>query len=227
MLKIAHRGASGYAAENTIAAFARALEMGADAIELDVHVAKTGEIMVIHDATVERTTGGHGRVADKSLEALKELRTADNQTIPTLKETLDFVNNRAVIFIEVKVSGIAKELGQLIESEIHSGKWSREKLIVISFDHDELRELRNHFPKILIGASFDKIVSWKDAYAKLADFSPECLVVFVDEADGHLVKEIHSAGMKIHVWTANTPERIEYAKLLKVDGIMSDYPDRL
>ncbi len=217
MIRIAHRGASGYAPENTIEAFAKALEMGADAIELDVHFCKTGEIVVIHDETLERTTQGHGKVADKSLHALQELE------VPSLQETLDFINDRAAVFIETKVPNIAKPLGLLIENAVHSGKWLRENLFVCSFDIDELRHLKKLYPKIPVAPAFDKI----ESLDSISDIPPFAVNLRIDNVDKELVEKIHVRGWKIFVWTVNDPAEIRYAKTLEPDGIISDYLDRL
>jgi len=217
MLKIAHRGASSQKPENTIEAFAKALEMGADAIELDVHFCKTGEIVVIHDETLERTTRGHGKVADKSLPALQELG------VPSLQETLDLINDRAVMFIETKVPNIAKPLGRLIENVVRSGKWHQENLIVCSFDIQGLREIKKLYPKIPVAPAFDKIESL-DA---IADIPPFAVNLRIDNVDKKLVEKIHARGWKIFVWTVNDPEEIRHAKTLNPDGIISDYLERL
>jgi len=191
--------------------------MGADAIELDVHFCKTGEIVVIHDETLERTTRGHGKVADKSLHALQELG------VPSLEETLDFINNRAVVFIETKVPNIAKPLGELIEKAVYSGKWRQENLIICSFDVGELREIKKLYPKIPIAPGFDKIESL-DA---IADIPPFAVNVRIDNVDKKLVAQIHTRGWKIFVWTVNDPVEILRAKTLGADGIISDYLERL
>lgn len=102
MLRIAHRGASGYAPENTLAAFKKALEFDIDVIELDVHLTKDNHLVVIHDKTVNRTTDGKGKVADKTLAELQKLDAGNGEKIPTLQEVLDLVNRKALVSIEIK-----------------------------------------------------------------------------------------------------------------------------
>src|ERR1700691_2371330 len=99
MLVIAHRGASGYEPENTLASFKKALEIGVDGIELDVHLSKDGNVMVIHDSWVNRTTNGIGRVENKTLKELQKLDAGNGEKIPTLQEVLDVINRKVLINI--------------------------------------------------------------------------------------------------------------------------------
>ena len=117
MLKIGHRGAKGYVAENTLASFAKAVELKVDAIELDVHVSSDGEIMVIHDATINRTTSKSGFVSDYSASELKQLE------IPTLEEVILFVNRRCIINIEIKEVSATPKVLQLIEKSVNEQHW--------------------------------------------------------------------------------------------------------
>ena len=110
LLKISHRGACGYEPENTLASFKKAIEINADMIELDVHVCKTGEVVVIHDEKVNRTTNGKGYVSQKNLESLKKLDAGKGKKIPTLIEVLDLVNKRVKVNIELKGKKTAERL---------------------------------------------------------------------------------------------------------------------
>ncbi len=108
-LVIAHRGASGYAPENTLASIRKGLDMGADMVEIDIHLSKDGEVVVIHDATLERTTDGTGKVQSKTLEELKKLNAGSwfgkefsQEKIPTLKEVIDLMDGKALLLIELK-----------------------------------------------------------------------------------------------------------------------------
>ena len=114
MLKIGHRGATGYAPENTRASFAKALELGVDGIELDVHVCESGEVVVIHDERVDRTTNGKGKVREMSLPELKGFNSGTGEPILTLEEVLDFVNRRAIIDIELKAEGISHSVADVV-----------------------------------------------------------------------------------------------------------------
>src|SRR3989344_4626849 len=121
VLRIAHRGASGHKPENTLAAFAKALEIGVDIIELDVRVCKTGELVVFHDMALERTTNGNGLVADTSLEELKKLDAGGGEQVPTLKEVIDLVNKRVVLNIEMKGKGVVEQLATILKGYLNNG----------------------------------------------------------------------------------------------------------
>ncbi len=126
---IGHRGACGYEPENTISSFKKALELGVDAIELDVYVLGRGELVVIHDDKVDRTTNGKGYVLDYSFEELRKLDAGNGQTIPTLEEVLDLVNMKTSVNIELKGTGTAKAVASTIYNYLAKG-WSEEQLMV-------------------------------------------------------------------------------------------------
>ena len=102
MIKVGHRGARAYEPENTLRSFKKAIELGVDAVELDVRKTKDGEIVVIHDADVKRTTDGEGLVSDLTLKEIRELKTEKDERIPTLEETFDFLDKKVKIFVELE-----------------------------------------------------------------------------------------------------------------------------
>ena len=156
ILKIGHRGAKGHILENTIDSFKKAVELGVDAIELDVHQCKTGEIVVFHDDSVNRLTNGKGAIKDLSLKELKKLSLGDNYFIPTLEETLDYLNNRVLINIEVKSFGMYKELSSVLRNFVFSNRWDFNKFIVSSFNHNEIYSFRSCQENIKIAALLDR-----------------------------------------------------------------------
>ena len=115
ILKIGHRGAAGLEPENTLRSFGKAISLGVDAVEFDLHKCKTGELVAIHDSSVNRTTNGIGLVADLTLAELKLLDAGAEETIPTFSEILDFINKRVKVFIEIKEKGIAELIFHEIE----------------------------------------------------------------------------------------------------------------
>src|SRR3989338_6013481 len=121
ILKIAHRGASGYESENTAAAFKKALEMSVHIIELDVRACRTGELVVFHDITLERTTDGSGIVANASLDELKKLDVGGGEHILTLEEAIDLIGQGAVINIEMKGKGVADKLVKILQGYLERG----------------------------------------------------------------------------------------------------------
>ncbi len=113
--KIGHRGAMGYAPENTLKSFKKALELNINCVELDVHACKSGELAVIHDDEVDRTTNGKGYIAEKDLNEVKILDAGEGEKIPLLSEVLDLIDKRIKINIELKAEGTAKPVYEMIE----------------------------------------------------------------------------------------------------------------
>jgi glycerophosphoryl diester phosphodiesterase len=142
ILKIGHRGAKGYEPENTLVSFEKAIEMGADGIELDVHLSLDGHLIVIHDETIDRTTNGKGVVNQMTLQELKSFTINRKYTIPTLEEVLDLVNQRCFVNIELKNQDTAEKVVQLIKHYISVKNWTHAHFIVSSFDW---RSNRNRF----------------------------------------------------------------------------------
>ena len=152
MLKIGHRGAMGHEPENTLCSFQKALELGVDMIELDVYVLKTGELVVIHDDKVDRTTNGHGYVIDKSFKEIRSLDAGQGEKIPTLNEVFGLVDKKVPINVELKGEGTAIPVAKLIEQYINDKGWTEEHFLVSSFDHPELKKFKELKPNIRIGA---------------------------------------------------------------------------
>lgn len=219
MLTIGHRGAKGYVAENTLASFEKAIELQVDEIELDVHLSSDGEVMVIHDATIDRTTIKKGFVSEYSSKELKELG------IPTLEDVLHLVNQKCIINIEIKEANTTQKVIQLIETFIHEFLWNYNRFQISSFNWNVLEEVAATNPKIALGV--------------LTEYSIEEALDFAKKIKAHsinphfkllnhvMVSLIHANGFKIYTWTVNSIEDIHFVKSLKIDGIISDFPDRL
>ncbi|MFA6422345.1 MAG: glycerophosphodiester phosphodiesterase family protein [Candidatus Buchananbacteria bacterium] len=224
MLKIGHRGALGYAPENTLLSFQKAIDLGVDMVELDVYVCKTGELVVIHDDRLERTTNGEGYIWEKTLSELKELDAGEGQKIPTLVEVFDLVNKKVKINIELKGEGTAQPVAKMIREYIELG-WDEDMFFVSSFNHHELKKFKELMPNVKIGAL---IVANPLDYAKFGSdlnaWSINLCIEFINQA---IVDDAHGRGLKVLVWTVNNPEDIERMKKLNVDGIFSNFPDRI
>ncbi len=152
---LGHRGFSELYPENSLLAFQKALEYGADGVELDVRMSKDNQIIVIHDATVDRVTGSYGRVSEMTLEELKTLSLAQNQKIPTLKEVLEEIVHRGLVNIELKEIETAQPVAALVKKFR-----AEEQVIFSSFIHDSLNEVRKIIPEarcgLLIGEEAQK-----------------------------------------------------------------------
>ena len=224
-LKIGHRGAKGHLPENTLASFAKSLELGANGIELDVHVCATGELVVIHDFTVDRTTNGTGEVHKMTLSELKKLSIDGFHSVPLLDEVMALVNRKCLMNIEMKGRHTAKPVSDFIDSYVKSRGWSYDDFIVSSFQREELlvmSETNKNIPLgILTQASVTQAWQWAVEF-KAKAIHPH--FTLLTESNVHKAQQ---AGLKVYTWTINEPEDIERIKAYGVDGIISDYPERL
>ena len=226
MQKIGHRGAKGYTTENTLASFEKAIALQVDVIELDVHVCKSGELVVFHDFTLERLTNGIGEIAKHTLEELKQLHIASAYKIPTLIETLEFINRRCKINIELKGRNTAQPVAELIEFFVQNKDWNPTDFIVSSFQYEELATFSslsgNTIPlAILTQASVQQAIDWALAF-NATHIHPHFSLITTDNCN--FAKE---KGLKINTWTVNEPIDIEHVKRFAIDGIISDFPDRI
>ncbi len=215
MLKIGHRGAKGYAAENTIASFQKAIELGVDMIELDVHLSKDGIPVVIHDETIDRTTHHSGFVNQFTAEFLQSIG------VPSLKDVFDLVENRCAINIEIKIFEAAK----LVLEVLKNAKFPQEKIIISSFNWDVLNVCHSEGENISLG--FLTELSIEEALTFAKKINAYSINPYFKLLNPENVKDIHQNGFKVFPWTVNNPDDITFVKSLKVDGIISDFPDRL
>lgn len=232
---VAHRGAAGYAPENTIAAFDKGLEMKADYIEIDVQRSKDGELVVIHDTTVDRTTDGTGRVGDLTLDQIRSLDAGSfkgeqfaGEKIPTFDEVLDRYHGKIGILIEMKAPelypGIEESVAQELK-ERNLDKPQNDKIILQSFNFDSMKKMDKLLPEVPIGVLTYSQTHTTDLalheFASYADyFNPSYGLVTKE-----LVDKVHELGMEIQSWTVRSPEAAQFLIDMKVDGIITDYPD--
>ncbi|WP_081208763.1 glycerophosphodiester phosphodiesterase [Salegentibacter sediminis] len=225
ILKIGHRGAKGHLAENTLESVQKAIEIGVDAIEIDVHRCKTGEIVVFHDFTLDRITNGSGEIAKKSWDELKSLKVEELYRIPLLTEVLDLIKGKCSINIELKGLNTAAGATEIIKDYIAKENWKYQDFIVSSFQKNELFQLKQLDEKIPLGILSKASVSEAIELGKLLNaqaIHPSLGIITRDS-----VKNSHRAGFKVNVWTVNEPDDITRMVDFEVDGIISDFPDRL
>lgn len=219
-----HRGARGHEPENTVRSVRRALELGADGIEVDVYFVD-GQLVVIHDDTLERTTNGRGRVAGKSFAQLRSLDAGAGERIPTLAEIFAAVDRRAVINVELKGPHTAAPVVALIAEHVNRRGWSFDDFLVSSFDHARLREAKRLCADIRIGAL---VMKAPRGLAKFAETMGACsLNVDKRHVTRKLVADAQGRGLKVFVFTVNRLGEIARMKKLGVDGVFSDFPDRV
>jgi len=225
MIKIAHRGAKAYEPENTLAAFAKAIELQSDAIEFDVHLSADGEIIVIHDETVDRVTNGSGFVKDLSLSALKKMKIGNEHEIPTLSETFDFVNQRCLINIELKAFETAEPVVKLIEYYVTQKNWKYSQFLVSSFDWPALQKVRDLHVEIPLGVLSETDLELAIGFAEFV--KAETIHPYFHLLTAENTSNMQQKGFKVFAWTVNEREDIQNIKSFKVNGIISDFPDRL
>jgi glycerophosphoryl diester phosphodiesterase len=231
VLAIAHRGASGHAPENTLAAFRRAVSMGATFIETDLQLSRDARFVAIHDDTVNRTTNGQGKVHDLTLADLRKLDAGSwfgseyaGERIPTLEELLDFSKKHDVVFyLELKPSGSWGGEHALIGALRESGEIPR--TVVISFDANIVQRLREIEPTLMTGLLYDGQVP--NPVEKAVEIGARQVAVRGDLVTPALLVEARRKDLQVVCWTVNHPAHMRMLIEAGVDGIMSDYPDRL
>lgn len=225
MLTIGHRGAKGHTAENTLQSFQKALDLGVHMIELDVHQCASGEIVVIHDETIDRTTSGSGLVQNLTLAQLKMATIDNHYQIPTLVEVLEIINRKCIVNIELKGANTAKATLAIINLYIAKKQWLPTDFIVSSFDWVALEEVHRLNPSVPIGVLTATNIDLAIGFAKFCNavaIHPHFHLLDLDT-----VTKIKAENLKIYPWTVNEPEDIIFVQSFDVDGIISDYPDRL
>jgi glycerophosphoryl diester phosphodiesterase len=231
----AHRGFSGQAPENTLAAFTAAIAAGADMIELDVHLTRDNEVVVIHDDTLERTTNGKGNVVEKTLAELKDLDTGSwfnsrfaGERIPTLAEVLEIARNRILVNIELKKGKnfpyTMEELADRTLAVVEK-RGMTDQVLFSSFDPAAIDRIRAKNLLLPIALIVDK--PWEkpeDPGGGVRYTTLNCRTTVLNEEN---IRRAHIAGIRVHVWTVNTKEAMEKFIALGVDGIITNHPDSL
>jgi glycerophosphoryl diester phosphodiesterase len=235
MLKIAHRGASGHAPENTMASFRLAVEMGAKFIETDLQLTRDAKIIAMHDPTVDRTTNGRGRISKMSLVELRGLdagvkflsvdgKSYKGERVPTLDEILEFARTVDVTFyLEMKESqgwGFEQSLvGALRRAD------AMNRAVAISFDSEKLATIKRIEPQLTTGFLVEKPTT--QMIEKAVALGAKQFLPRADRISPELIAVAHRANLPVVVWTVNEIEDMRAVIALGVNGIISDYPDRL
>lgn len=221
VLLIGHRGAAGHCPENTLISFRRALDLGCDMVELDVRLCRSGELVVIHDDTVDRTTDGEGKVADLDLTEIKDLDAGKGQKVPTLEEVLDLVKGGCSTNIELKGPDTAGPVGRIL-AERGIGP---EDVLISSFMPTELYDIHSSFPGFRVGYLIDADPSGAEDFVKeLGGYSVHPRFDLISD---HHIGACHDLGLKVFVWTVNKKEDMRRMVRLGVDGIITDHPERV
>jgi glycerophosphoryl diester phosphodiesterase len=231
VLVIAHRGASGHAPENTLAAFRQAVALGATFIETDLQLTRDARFVAIHDDTVNRTTNGQGAVHDLTLPDVRKLDAGSwfgsefaGERVPTLEEILEFSKKHDVVFyLELKPGGSWGGEHALIGALRESGEIPRS--VVISFDAGILASIRKIEPTLMTGLLYDGQVD--DPLDKAIEIGARQVAVRGDLVTPWMLGQARRRDLQVVCWTVNHPAHMRKLVAAGVDGIMSDYPDRL
>jgi glycerophosphoryl diester phosphodiesterase len=214
-LKIGHRGARAYEIENTLKSFQTAIELGANAIELDVRKTKDGKLIVIHDDNLKRVFGKDVGVSDASL---KELKALTKDKMPALQEALQFIGKRVEkILIELKEAGCEKTVLEIVKKEA-----MQDRAIIVSFHENALSEIRRLDSRIETGLIYAK---HKNPITSALRLNAQYLVPLYRLTHTKHIKDAHKNGLKVVVWTINTAKEAEEYRGKGVDGIATDKPD--
>ena len=230
MLVLAHRGASGYAPENTLPAFEKAIEHGADGFELDVQMTKDGEIVVIHDETIDRTSDGKGWVKDYTLAELRKFNynkthpEYEHADIPTMREVFELVKptnlvinieiKTGIVFypIEEKLLALTKEFGM------------EERVFYSSFNHYTVKKIHELDPSTVVGFLYADGPIDMPAYGEKHGVNALHPALYNLQYPG-FVEECKKRGLKLHVWTVNEEKYVKMCMDAQTDSVITNYPD--
>jgi glycerophosphoryl diester phosphodiesterase len=218
--RVGHRGAAGHAPENTLAAIDAGIACGVDFVEIDLRRTADGELVALHDATVNRTTDGTGRIDRLSLRDIKKLDAGNAQQIPTLQEVIEAAGGRAGLLLELKVKGIAR---QTVESVRQAG--FKNPVIYASFLHGELIHVRAADPHASLMVLFDGLPG--AFVARAMKYAASHVGLRHDTATRRLIGAFHRSDILVFVYTANRRGDIERVLSLGVDGVISNFPERI
>ena len=220
MILTGHRGAAELEPENTRLSIQKAIDLSVDQVEIDVHLTRDQHLVVIHDATVDRTTDGQGAVTDFTLVEIKRLDAGKGERIPTLQEVIDLVRGKVVLQIELKGPDTAEPVVRAVErNSIES------EVLLTSFVHERLREARQLNPSLALGALWSNPPA--DACEQAIDMGAEAIHIQHQNIDAQLVRKAHAHGLQIRAWNPDTVEEIQRAIDLGVDAVGSNRPDLL
>jgi glycerophosphoryl diester phosphodiesterase len=230
-IRIAHRGASGRAPENTLAAFKKAIDIGVDAVELDLHGTADGEVVVIHDASLDRTTNHRGPVNQATLETIKRADAGGwfatefaGEPVPTLTEALECIAEKTVAVLEIKDPLIAEAvIAKVRETQ------TLNLIVIISFHTSVLQTVRALEPRIPTGwliGSHNNHVPAEQLCQQLGELGSSLLNVNHQLITAEFAYEVRRRGIALWCWTVDDIARMRKMKAFGVQGITSNYPER-
>ena len=231
MLIIGHRGARGHVAENTLESIQKALDLNVDGVEIDVYQCSSGEIMVFHDEKLNRLTKHNGLIGETTFEELNNILVDKKYQIPTLEQVLDLIDSKILLNIELKGENTAIPTAAILKRYLQSSQFDKKKLIVSSKNWKELTLFKNQNTNIPIGVLshynifLDKELN--DIIKKSRELNAMAIHPKFSILNKKAVDRMHSSGFLVYSWTINKPKDIKRAIQWGVDGIITDFPDRV
>ncbi|WP_299537294.1 glycerophosphodiester phosphodiesterase family protein [uncultured Streptomyces sp.] len=213
---IGHRGLMGVEPENTLRSFVRAERAGMDAVELDLHLSKDGALIVMHDAEVDRTTDGTGRIADLTFEELRVLDAGQGEAVPLFEEVLDAVGSP--VQAEIKDVAAARSLAEVIRR-----RGIAERVEVSSFHDAAIAEIHRLLPDVrtvLIASRWGA-----DIVDRAEAAGASTLALGIRRLTLELVEQAHGEGLRVIGWVVNTEQRLRLARAFGLDGVTTDYAE--
>jgi glycerophosphoryl diester phosphodiesterase len=220
VIRIGHRGAAGHAPENTLVSVNRAIVLGVELVEVDVQRSRDGELVILHDKRVDRTTDGTGYVKDMDFVDIRSLNAGQGELVPLAQEVLGACRGRAEVLMEIIDPLAAPAVLRLLENTA-----SVESTIVSSFHHACLLELRTLKPSLRTLALIEGIPVEQAGFALSARVN--YVGASLESLSEDFVYHLHQHGLKLFAYTANDPRDIAWLTRIGVDGIISDYPERI
>ncbi|MGH7898659.1 MAG: glycerophosphodiester phosphodiesterase [Candidatus Binatia bacterium] len=231
--RIAHRGASGHCPENTRSSFLRAIELGASMVELDCQMTRDGAMVVIHDETLDRTTSGRGRVIDRTLKEIQALDAGSwfsprfaGEEVPTLEDVIAILHGKVSLNLEIKGDDQPGRLEIQCVGTLASLRFFADT-VFSSFSQRRMRKLRELSGEARIAILMDRGSSWAAGFELAAELEAEAVHPERSLVRPELVVAAHDRGLEVRVWPVNDVRQMESLIGMGVDGIFTDYPDRL
>ncbi len=222
---IGHRGARGHLAENTLPSIDKALNLGVDGVEIDIFRCASGELIVFHDQTLEKLTNATGYIEQLDLDSIRKIEVLDGFTIPTLEEVMNLIDGRVTLNIELKGTQTAILTDSLLQAYFKQGTWTPDKILISSFNWKELQlfyQINTEVP-IAVLTEDDPL----DAIPVALSLNAVAINPNHKSLNQFNVEKMKQAGFQILPWTVNQPEDIAAMIDLGVDGIITDFPERV
>lgn len=227
VLRIGHRGSKGYVAENTLESINHAILLGVDGIEIDVFKCLSGELVLSHENNLKRLTGKSGQLEKLTLGELKKFLVVGKYKIPTLTDVLKTIETPLFVNIELKGLNTAQATSKIITNLSKSTSWRLENFIISSFNWNELEQFRSIDKNTPVGVLVSNSMSINEAIEFGKKINAQAIHPNFKLLNEKTVKKIKNNGFKIYTWTVNSKDDINYMKKFKVDGIISDFPDKI